>query len=100
VTSGGVPGGAVRHLSFHRLPARPMVIVEIESRGVDRARMERLVGEAIDGAPADAVLQIRVLGLPHADVFAALRGPTLRARAPATMNVEVALPDVRRVQQE
>ena len=100
VTPGGVPGGEVHQWSFHPLPARPMVIVDVESRGVDHAGMDRLVGEAIAGAPPDAVLQIRVQGLPHPDVFQALRGATLRARAPATMNVEVALPDVRRMQQD
>lgn len=96
VTPGGGPGGTIRQWTFHPLPARPMVIADVDGTGVDRASLERLVGEAIGRAPTDAVLQIRVHGRPDADAFAALRGAALRARAPASMNVEVALPDARR----
>jgi DNA repair exonuclease SbcCD nuclease subunit len=96
VTPGGVPGGTVHRWTFHQLPTRPMLVVDIDAGGMDRATMERLVDQAIAQAPVDAVLQIRVRGMPDAGAFSALRGATLRARAPATMNVAIALPDFRR----
>jgi DNA repair exonuclease SbcCD nuclease subunit len=94
VAPGKGAGGELRHWTFHALPARPMLIAEIRGAGVDGAEMRRLVGEAIGRAPADAVLRIRVHGVPAAGGSSALRAASVRALAPATMNVELALPDV------
>jgi DNA repair exonuclease SbcCD nuclease subunit len=96
VAPGADAGGEVLQWTFHPLPARPMVIAEVNGGGLDLSSLERFVDEAIARAPADAVLQIRVRGQPSEGAFAALRVATLRARAPATMNVEVALPDLPR----
>jgi DNA repair exonuclease SbcCD nuclease subunit len=94
VGAAGERGGVLRRWTFHALPARPMVIEEIEAHGADRADMHRLLAAAIGRAPEDAVLRIRVHGVPGAGGFAALRGASVRALAPPTMNVEVALVDV------
>jgi DNA repair exonuclease SbcCD nuclease subunit len=96
VAPGGVPGGALGAWTFHRLPVRPMVIANVAGGGADRSHLERLVAEAIGRAPPDAVVQIRVHGLPDAGALTALRAATLRALAPATMNVEITMPDLRR----
>jgi exonuclease SbcD len=96
VAPGAAPGGQLTEWTFQTLPARPMVIEEIDAAGVDAAHLQRLVAGAIQRAPADAVLQLRVLGVPTTEGFKALRAASLRALAPATMNVEVALPDVPR----
>jgi DNA repair exonuclease SbcCD nuclease subunit len=89
-------GGALREWTFHTLPTRPMAIEEIEASGADQARVRRLLADAIGRAPADAVLQIRVRGVPAPDGFAALRASGVRALAPPTMNVEVVLADLPR----
>jgi DNA repair protein SbcD/Mre11 len=92
----GPQGGVLRSWAFHRLPARPMVIQEIEAAGAGEDRVRRDLGTAIHRAPADAVLQIRVHGVPAPGGFAALRAAAVRALTPATMNVEVMLVDVPR----
>ena len=89
-------GGRVRQWTFRPLPARPMVIEEMQGAGADDALLRRLLVAAIQRAPADAVLRIRVHGVPAAEGFRVLRAESVRTLAPATMNVEVALPDVER----
>jgi DNA repair exonuclease SbcCD nuclease subunit len=85
----GDTGGRLAQLSFHSLPARPMVIEEIQVEGADGPTVTRLLGDVIGRAAPDAVLQIRVHGVPLPDGFASLRAASVRALAPATMNVEV-----------
>jgi len=99
VGPGADPGGAVQRSTFHRLPARPMEIVEVHAAAADGETTRRLLTEAVLRVPEDAVLQLRVHGVPTADGFRALRAPAVRALAPPTMNVEVVLVDVARPRQ-
>lgn len=88
------PGGRLRRWAFHSLPARPMVVHEVRAEGLDAAALRRCLEHAIGRAPLDAVLQVRVRGVPTAAGRTALRAAAVRALAPGTMNVEVVLPDV------
>jgi exonuclease SbcD len=94
VAPGGDRGGELRRWTFHALPARPMVIREIRAGGADHAIVHRLLSDVMRDVPADAVLRIRVHGVPAPGGFAALRAASVRALAPPTMNVEVVLVDV------
>jgi len=96
VEPSGGRGGVLREWTFHRLPARPMVIEEVQGDGVGGAGLRRLLADAASRAPADAVLRIRVHGVPAPDGFTALRAAVVRARTPPSMNVEVVLVDVER----
>jgi len=71
-----------------------MVLVDVEANGVEFGALQTLLTDAIAEAPADAVLRIRVRGVPAPTAFAALRAAHVRGLAPATMNVEVVLVDV------
>jgi len=93
---GAAPGGDVRRWTFHALPARPMVIADIQAGGADEATVRHLLVEAIERAPKDAVLQLRVHGIPTTGGFTALRAAAVRALAPTTMNVEAVLAEVPR----
>jgi DNA repair exonuclease SbcCD nuclease subunit len=92
----GGTGGELRRWIFHPLPARPMAIEEIRADGADGAAVRRLLSDIIGRAAPDAVLQIRVLGLPQPDGLAALRAASVRALAPATMNVDVVVGELTR----
>ncbi|MDH3457219.1 MAG: hypothetical protein OER90_10300, partial [Gemmatimonadota bacterium] len=87
-------GGILKQWTFYRLPARPMVLVDVEANGFDFGALRALLIQAITEASADAVLRIRVHGKPAPAAFAALRAAHVRGLAPATMNVEVVLVDV------
>jgi DNA repair protein SbcD/Mre11 len=92
----GVRGGTLRRWEFHPLPARPMMIDDIQADGADRAVVHQCLMEAIRRAPDDAVLRIRVHGVPAPGGFTALRAAAVRALVPETMNVEITLVDVER----
>ncbi|HET6948329.1 MAG TPA: metallophosphoesterase [bacterium] len=81
--------GASARWTFHRLPARPMVIEELQAGGADGPAVRRLLADLIARAPADAVLRIRVHGTPLPEALAQLRAASVRAMAPATMNVDL-----------
>ena len=86
VAAGGA-GGRLAGLEFHPLPSRPMRVHEIQA--ADAGSVEGQVRAAIASAPDDALLQLRV---PAALVgVEVLRAARLRALAPPTMEVTVAL---------
>jgi hypothetical protein len=85
----GRAGGVLRQWTFHRLPARPMVIHTIRVESADGPTVRRLLGDVIGRAAPDAVLRIRVLGVPRPEGFGALAAPSVRALAPPTMNVDI-----------
>ncbi len=93
---GDSPGGVLRSWEFRRLPARPMLVRELDADGADRARLLAMVMQAVGEAPTDAVLRLRIHGRPAAEARAVLGAASLRSIAPATMNVEAVLVDERR----
>jgi DNA repair exonuclease SbcCD nuclease subunit len=76
---------------FHRLPARPLVRRELNLADLAEAELEARLREIVAAAPADAVLTIRVEGAWTDGAARLLSAATLRALAPATMNVELRL---------
>jgi exonuclease SbcD len=85
------PGsGHVARWSFEELPARPMLVHEIEANtdGIE-ARIRRI----IDEAPSEAVLRIRVRGRVGPGAREALAAPKLRAMALPTMNIDAVFVD-------
>lgn len=80
---------------FRRLPARPMVVSDIDAAASQGANLQSQIRDIVDGAPADAVLRIRIHGLIDATTHALIRAANLRALAPATMNIEAVLVDGR-----
>jgi len=84
----GGPGGRLEACEFRPLPARPMRVHEV-AESADASRLEREIRAAIASAPADVVLQLRVgEALAGAE---ALRAARLRAMAPPTAHVTVAV---------
>jgi DNA repair exonuclease SbcCD nuclease subunit len=88
VIEGGRAGGRLRACGLHSLPARPMRVLQIAAR-CDASTLEGEIRSAIAAGPPDVVLQVRVPeALAGADV---LRAARLRALAPATANLTVAV---------
>jgi exonuclease SbcD len=73
---------------FRALPARPMRRVEVCATG-DAAALAVAVREAIAASPSDAVLSLRIHGALTEAHWHVLSSKSLRAIAPATMNVDV-----------
>ncbi|HUL78483.1 MAG TPA: metallophosphoesterase [Vicinamibacteria bacterium] len=87
----GARGGTLETCEFRPLATRPMRVHEVAA-GIDVAQLEREIRAVLAAAPPDVVLQLRVpMALAGVE---ALRAARLRAIAPASANVTVA---VRRV---
>jgi DNA repair exonuclease SbcCD nuclease subunit len=90
-------GGRVLESEFVKLPARPMVVLQLQpTRGEDSAwSPEELVAqlsEALSAVPSDAVLQLRVHGRVPPTVSPHLSAARLREKCPDEMNVQLILP--------
>lgn len=71
------------------LPARPMLVRELDVRAASAEQVEARLRALIAAAPADAVLRIRLNGDPPPEAQAVLTAAHIRAIAPPTMNAEV-----------
>jgi DNA repair exonuclease SbcCD nuclease subunit len=76
---------------FRQLPARPMIRRELRPTGLSEAALEAAVRDIIASAPADAVLSIRMTEALTDGQWRAVSSARLRAIAPPTMNVEIAV---------
>lgn len=84
---------ALADWEFCRLPARPMIVEELEMGGIPAGRLRSVVARVIEETPADAILRLRVHGEVAASDRSTLSAAGLRSLAPPTMNVEVRLVD-------
>lgn len=83
-----VTGGSISEWDFCRLPARPMVTKDIHVDSTSAVDLRSIVRAAVDDAPTDAVLRIRVHVGSDRDTDLGLSAANLRALTPPTMNVE------------
>jgi DNA repair protein SbcD/Mre11 len=86
------PAGGEREAlawEFRGLPARPMVVRELQVAGFGARRLESAIVALLATTPADAVLRLRLNGQLTDSARAILRPAKLRALAPPTMNLEV-----------
>jgi exonuclease SbcD len=85
----GLERGCLVDTTFHSLPARPMLYLDVVAESSGSELLQHLQAELL-ALDADAVVRIRLVG-PHAGAArAALTAATLRELAPPTMNVAVA----------
>jgi DNA repair exonuclease SbcCD nuclease subunit len=74
------------------LPARPMIEHPLLVAGRSRGAVEEHVRRVIAATPADAILRLHLVGQLDSGAASALSAAALRANAPPTMSVSVALP--------
>lgn len=91
--AGDRPGGRLERWSFRELPARPMVVAEVEAEGAGAPALARRVEGAMEEAPPGAVLRLRVNGRVGEEARAVLAASRLRSVAPPDLNVEVVFAD-------
>ena len=79
--------GRLQGWRFHELPARPMAQVRLAARELARDDLDVWLRARLASLPPDAVVQLRVEG----EVPKALGTASLRALAPATMNISLSV---------
>jgi len=94
--SPGPRGGSLRSWRFVGLPARPMVVLRLSLERLGGKALQLAIEQAIDGAPADAVMQLRVTGQPDGAQARVLQAARLRCMVPPSMNIRASFPEARR----
>lgn len=73
--------------AFHELPARPMIQMQMQVAGMSGRQIQSWIQSRLFEIPEDSVLQIKVHGNISEEALRVLSTPSLRALAPATMNI-------------
>jgi hypothetical protein len=76
-------------MEFHPLPARPMLLRELDLAGMSERDLESRLRALLADVPGDAILRLLVAGEPVGEAARILSAENLRNIAPATMNVDV-----------
>jgi DNA repair exonuclease SbcCD nuclease subunit len=85
------PGGVLQRWEFRELPARPMIIRDLQAGRAGSGDLEALVRRIISEVPPDAILRLKIRGVMDQSERAAITAQNLRLIAPPTMNVEALL---------
>lgn len=91
--AGNGQGGRLVGAQFYKLPARPMVDIELNPTGLDPARVEGWLGRRFSTLNPEAVVRIRILDEGESWLRKKLTAGCLRGLAPASMNVAVVWSD-------
>jgi DNA repair protein SbcD/Mre11 len=85
-------GGQLRSWSFHRLPARPMVDIDLDPSGLGGEQLEARVRELLAGVDPDAVVRLCLRAEPAPEARGALQAAVLRSHAPPSMTLTIRWP--------
>ncbi|MCP4215191.1 MAG: metallophosphoesterase [bacterium] len=88
-------GGYVKKWTFHPLPARPMKVLELNTRGKTSGELELWLRSALERLPEDAVVKIRIHGRPEKGQAEFFKAERLRELTPSSMNLTLSQSDFR-----
>ena len=83
----GPAAAKLQRWQFHELPARPMIQLQMHAAGMRGSQIQAWIQSRLFEIPRDSVLQIKVHGNLSEEALRVFSAPSLRALAPATMNI-------------
>ena len=83
------PGGELVCTSFVRLPARPMVTIDLHGENAGLARLSKQLETALASVAEDSVVRIRVMGLLPAGTEELFAAKKLRQLVPPSVNISM-----------
>jgi len=83
--------GKLRNWTFHELPARPMIQLELHATGMNRNRIQAWIESRLFEIPPDSIVKLKVHGNVSKEAMAVFSAPSLRGLAPETMNISATL---------
>ncbi len=89
----GPAAAKLQHWNFHKLPARHMIQMQMQATGMNGRQIQSWIQSRLFDIPPDSVLQIKVHGTVSEEALRVLSAPSLRALAPATMNITATFVD-------
>jgi DNA repair exonuclease SbcCD nuclease subunit len=82
-------GGVVKEWSFDRLPARPMVDLDVQTAGGSRQQLEKQLLDRLGSIDPTAIVRVCPVGDVEPRLLPVLRADRLRALAPPTMIISL-----------
>ena len=89
----GLTGGRLRQWRFHKLPARPMIQLNLHPGDMNATKLRSYLESTIGDLPEDGIIKIKIHGKISQDAMAVLRAASLRSLAPSSMNIDAAFKD-------
>ena len=83
----GPSAGKLQRWTFHELPARPMTRIQMHGAGMSERQIQAWTQSRLFEIAEDSVVQIKVHGDLSEEALRVLSAPSLRALAPAIMNI-------------
>ncbi|MGD8302882.1 MAG: metallophosphoesterase [Desulfobacterales bacterium] len=87
------PTAGLKAWTFHELPTRPMVQLELHAAGMNAARIQSWIQSSLYQISPDSIVKLKVHGKLSTEAMAVFRAPALRSLAPQSMNIDAALVD-------
>ena len=92
----GSAAGTVTDWTFHQLPARPMIQLNLDAEEMNRSQVISWIRSRLEEIPDDSVVKLNVHGKIPSETLGVFSAPFLRSLAPATMNIDASLVEFRR----
>ena len=87
------PTAGLKAWTFHELPTRPMVQLELHAAGMNAAQTQSWIQSSLYQISPDSIVKIKVHGKLSTEAMAVFRAPALRGLAPQSMNIDATLVD-------
>lgn len=78
---------ALKQWTFHQLPARPMIQLDLHASGMSADMLSAWIKSSLQELPADSIVKLKIHGNISGEAIEVLRAPVLRTLAPETMNI-------------
>lgn len=96
IETGTTSAGRVANWTFHQLPARSMIQLDLHAEGMNAPQIVSWIRSRLTEIPDDSVVKLRVHGCIPEDAMRIFRAPYLRALALPSMNIDATLVEFRR----
>jgi exonuclease SbcD len=83
--------GTLRNWTFHELPARPMIQLELHAAGMNASQIQAWIQSHLFEIPPDSIVKLKVHGNVSEDAMTVFSAPALRGLTPETMNISARL---------
>jgi DNA repair exonuclease SbcCD nuclease subunit len=87
--------GFLKQWTFHELPVRPMLQLELNATGMARSQILAWIETRLAALAADSIVRLNIQGKVSQNAMQIFQASSLRALAPPTMNIDTNLVDYR-----
>jgi DNA repair exonuclease SbcCD nuclease subunit len=87
--------GSLKHWTFHELPVRPMLQLELNATGMARSELQAWIETTLAALPADSIVKLNIHGEVSQNAMQIFQASSLRSLAPPAMNIHTTLVDDR-----